>query len=92
MSKAFSLSDIAPRLARARDGLLEERRRYNIELRHDEKMLLKAEQLVAHRELQILRGGNRARYIAERQRKLTWAQEVLARAQERLAQTLDSRP
>jgi 16S rRNA G1207 methylase RsmC len=67
-----TLHDIAPRLARARDLLAEQResrRRYNA-------LLLKAERNLAHRELQLARAYATRRavrnrqYMEARQRKL----------------------
>lgn len=90
------LRDIAPRLALARDQALNE----ILVRRHVERRLsderLRAERLVAHRELQLIRAGARpgshghghARYLGIRQRKLDQARGVLERvvkAQERLS-------
>lgn len=75
------LNSIAPRLARARDqhehlaGIAYQQHRKRVQKR------LELERLVAHRELQLVRAQHRgnARYIAERQRKLSSAQRALAR-------------
>lgn len=81
---AVSLHDIAPRLARARDGLLAQRRHERF-LRHSHREReLSLERLVAHRELQEVRAANtgNGRYIAARARKLKAAQRMLARHHE----------
>lgn len=78
---SFSLHDIAPRLARARDQLVEDRRREKAERKRRGYLSLRAERLVAHRELQLVRAmstGN-GKYIMARRRKLKAAQRQLAR-------------
>jgi hypothetical protein len=78
-----SLAEIAPRLARARDQLVAERRLDGRRRLHVRRLLLDAERLVAHRELQLIRAG-RTRdpgYIARRQRKLEAARKALKRLQ-----------
>lgn len=80
---AFSLHDVAPRLARARDAWIveqilfaaEQRREAQREIRLATKRL-KADRLLAHRELQALRAettGN-PQYVRQRLRKLEAAQ------------------
>lgn len=71
-AQAVRLRDIAPRIGRARDGLLEDWRRERAGRMHHQRLLLAAERLVAHRELQLVRALNtrKGRYIVERQRKL----------------------
>ena len=76
-----SLHDIAPRLARARDLLLEIRRRERRARRARREAELKAEWLLAHRELQLVRAqhtGDR-RYIKRREHKLKQARKQMAR-------------
>lgn len=82
-----TLAEIAPGLAHSRDQIvgrrhLEGRRKLN-----HRRLLLAAERLVAHRELQLIRAGNGhgPRYIAERQRKLDAAQYQLDRLREEAA-------
>lgn len=84
MSSAFSLHDIAPRLARARDQLVAERRqarKYRAWLRN---CVLDAERILAHRELQVIR-GRRGKYIARRHRLVEEAKRELAYYQSALA-------
>lgn len=78
------LDDLAPRIARAyraevRDLALARERR-----RTARKRLLKAEWLVAHRDLQLQRAQaiGRRKYIAQRAAKLTAAREELRKAQD----------
>lgn len=83
----FSLHQVAPRLARAREQRREELRVASAERRHVLQLLLAAERCVAHRELQLQRAfvtGN-GKYIAERFRKLSQAQRELERLQKRHA-------
>ncbi len=77
----FSLHDIAPRLARARDQLREERRKERIARDRHRRESLKAERLVAHRELQLERANatGKGRYIMARRRKLRAAQREMAK-------------
>jgi hypothetical protein len=76
-----SLYDIAPRLARARDVLVEESRRERARRLHLMRLMLKAERNVAHRELQLARAqvGRDPKYMAYRERKLKAAERELAR-------------
>jgi len=78
---AVRLRDIAPRLAKARDGLLDDRRRERAGREHIARLKLRAERNLAHRELQLVRASSTrdGRYIAERQRKLRAAQEQMAK-------------
>lgn len=76
------LADIAPRLARARDQLLAERRIQEVERLAFISERLRLERLVAHRELQFLRAHGR-RYAAERARKLAQARGALERLERR---------
>lgn len=79
----FCLRDVAPRLARARDArvvelreeALTQRRKAVAEMRR-QNALLKADRLLAHRELQALRAGmtGDAKYVKRRYRKLDAAQ------------------
>lgn len=67
-----SLYDIAPRLARARDEWVLEQQRIARRRERARRELLRAERLLAHRDLQLVRAwntGNR-KYIAWRERKL----------------------
>ncbi len=79
------LSDVAPRLARARDEWEDMAREHRRQARVRATKRLQVERLVAHRELQLLRAGasGNRRYIAERQRKL----DAALRAQQRLQTT-----
>lgn len=81
---SFSLHDIAPRLARARDQLVEERRRERAGREHIARLKLRAERNLAHRELQLARASaaDNGRYIAERHRKLAAARAQMARINE----------
>lgn len=78
------LADIAPRLAKARDQLLEDRRRERAERRRLAQLTLSAERNLAHRELQLVRAFHtgKPKYIAERQRKLDAAKREVARYRE----------
>ncbi len=75
----FSLYQVAPRLAKARDERREELRVAAVRRRRVADLILKAERLVAHRDLQLVRAYDTrsSRYIAERQRKLKAAQSQL---------------
>ena len=81
LREATCLHDIAPRLARARDGLLAQWAAEAVERRRLADLTLHAEWLVAHRELQLIRAEatGRARYIVKRQEKLAWARANLKR-------------
>jgi hypothetical protein len=78
------LRDIAPRLAKAHAERLEElrleaeeRRVKDAKTAHEATLRLRADWLVAHRELQVIRAlhtGSR-RYMKHRQRKLAEAQQ-----------------
>lgn len=81
-----TLAALAPRLARARDELLADRRRARVRRGYLRTMVLKRERLLAHRELQFARAcatGN-GRYITARQRKLDVALRELLFFQEQL--------
>lgn len=75
----FRLADRCPRLGRARDDLLLRRDRFDREERRRTNRLLRAERLLAHRELQLIRAGfrNERRYVALRQRKLDAARRLV---------------
>jgi hypothetical protein len=78
-----SLHEIAPRLARARDGLVTDRRSARRRRRLLRDSVLHREWLVAHRDLQLARAsatGN-GRYILRRRRLLDAARAGLARFQ-----------
>jgi hypothetical protein len=77
--KPFSLHDIAPRLARARDQRREELRVASAQRRHMQQLLLKAERCVAHRDLQL----QRAFIIDKRFRMLRQAEAELSRLQQK---------
>ena len=79
------LSDVAPRLARARDEWEAIAREHRRQARIRATKRLQVERLVAHRELQLLRAcaTGRRDYIAERRRKL----DAALRAQQRLRTT-----
>lgn len=88
------LADIAPRLAKARDQLeasfaQSERDREQVaaHVRHLETEVAALVRLVAHRDLMLLRAcsSGRAGWIAERSRKLSWAQKRLAKREAELA-------
>jgi hypothetical protein len=76
-----TLAQVAPRLAKAHR---ERQREIEVEARkerHRQTMLLKAERLEAHRDLQLIRAyatGDR-RYIERRERKLDQARREVAR-------------
>jgi hypothetical protein len=79
----FRLEWIAPRLALARDQRVAELIA-EYEARHRARQdLQRAEWLVAHRELQLIRAGarNDRRYVARREAKLVRARQDLARIQ-----------
>lgn len=82
-----SLSEIAPRLARARDQRVARLRYEAAERARYRRLSLKAERLIAHRELQLVRAyaTGDGRYIAARQRKLAAARRELAAVEERAA-------
>jgi hypothetical protein len=82
------LAVFAPRLARARDALVEQLRRERRERGRLRALVTKAERLVAHRELQLVRAYATAKgsYIKERQRKLRAAQRERASYEQRLGQ------
>lgn len=73
------LADIAPRLARARDQIVEERRRLAEVERGLSERWMQVRWLVEHRDLQLLRAGAKGdrHYIAERQRKLDRARRQM---------------
>ena len=78
---AFGLHAIAPRLARARDAFLASQREHARRERRRLAGLERAEQIVIHRELQLLRAGATGdrRYVARRQHKLDQARALVAR-------------
>jgi hypothetical protein len=86
MSAGFSLSSIAPRLARAPDAWLTEAAAIRAERRRLNELELHKERLVAHRDLQLCRsqaagrmGSNRRlSWITRRDEKLGEAQRELA--------------
>ncbi len=83
----MKLHEIAPRLAQARGLLVEILRRERDERFRQRARELKAERLVAHRELQLVRAqmtGDR-RYIARREDKLKRALRERARIERRAA-------
>ena len=80
------LSDIAPRLARARDQFLAHRAKVLADRAEADRValmrqakLVELQRLVAHRELQLIRAyaTGRGRYIVARQRKLEQARRRL---------------
>lgn len=85
--RCFKLHEIAPRLARARDSLVLQRREERKERTMARDALYAAERTLAHRELQLVRAQNsgRRRYIIERERKLKDIRLELDRAVTRLA-------
>lgn len=75
-----SLHDIAPRIARARDGWVAEQARIARERARLDDALLRKQWLVDHRELQLLRAAGspvgpqrKRRWVAARARKLEQA-------------------
>lgn len=76
-----TLATIAPRLAKAQRERMREIEAEHAQEQHRQAMLLRAQRLVAHRELQLVRAGwtHSPRYIAERQRKLEAARTELRR-------------
>ena len=80
----MKLSDIAPRLGRARDQILEERRTVRERRRRLIADRLRLDQLVAHRELQYVRAlkTGRRRYMDTRARKLEEARAARARLED----------
>lgn len=85
------LADIAPTLAVARDEFLRERRSQRAHIAVLERLILKAQSCVAHRELQLIRALNTGdgRYIARRQKKLANAQRDLDRHRRQRAELGD---
>lgn len=81
---ATKLADIAPRLARARDQILEERRLARERRRRLIDDRLRLDRLVAHRELQYIRAlkTGRRRYMDTRARKLEEARAARARLED----------
>lgn len=75
-----SLHEVAPRLARARDSLVAERRAARTWRRWHSERELHLLWLVSHRELQLERANakGRGQYIDRRRRKLAEAREELA--------------
>lgn len=78
--------EVAPRLARAHDQLVAERRWrqwYRLELLDE---VLRNERLLVHRELQLIRAGNRRsqKYVNKRDAKLREARSRLAGARHAL--------
>lgn len=78
-----TLASIAPRLAKARDELVGERRRACVRRKMLREAVAKRERLVAHRELQLIRAGavrsrTAGRYVSERWSKLDQAKRELA--------------
>jgi hypothetical protein len=84
---SFSLHDVAPRLAKARDQRREELRVASAQRRHLATLLLDAERRVAHRELQLVRSyaTRNLKYIAHRQQKLKVAESQLEYARRQAA-------
>jgi len=78
--RPFDLASIAPRLALARDQVVAERAAFAKAEAAYQKRKLQLEWLIAHRELQLARGGftRDRRYIAWRTRKLETARRELA--------------
>lgn len=76
-----ALAEIAPGLAYSRDQIVRRRHLEGRRKLNERRLLLAAERLVAHRELQLIRAGNGhgSKYIAARQRKLVAAQRQLDR-------------
>jgi hypothetical protein len=87
-SRFVSLHDIAPRLARARDQLIEERRLARKEREHLRREVLRAQWRVDHRDLQLVRAAstNDGGYIRRRQRLLKAAKAELAYYKRRAAE------
>ena len=83
----FSLRDVAPRLARARDELVWERAQARRERRWLRSRVLDAERVLAHRDLQLIRAcaTGKRRQIRRRQRLLDEVRRELATYRERLA-------
>lgn len=75
------LRDNCPRLALARDQFLREKRRREIRYMQLVDDRLRAERLVSHRDLQLIRSYQRRdlRYIKRRQDKLDSAKRLLER-------------
>lgn len=82
-----TLAEIAPRLARARTQFVEERRVRRRELTRARTDLLRAERLLAHRELQFIRAGARRsrRYLDLRAAKLQDAERLVERLRAKVA-------
>lgn len=80
------LADVAPRLARARDGWLAEQRARDLRRYHLTCDRLRLERLVAHRDLQLQRAQARGSgsYIKARRHKLEDAQRLLDNVTRRL--------
>lgn len=76
-----TLAVIAPRLAKAHRERTREIEAERAQEQHRRTMLLRAQRLVAHRELQLVRAGwtHSPRYIAERERKLEAARAEMRR-------------
>jgi hypothetical protein len=77
----FSLHDVAPRLALARDQWVEEQRVEAVREMRLVNARLRADRLLAHRELQALRAGTtKSRsYVRQRYRKLDQAKKIRKR-------------
>jgi hypothetical protein len=91
------LTDIAPRLARARDAYLIALRQEDTERLRLICLISDIERLVAHRDLQLIRSESRgrarrnAKYMAYRQRKLANAEARLIELRDQLAHIADWR-
>lgn len=92
-----SFADIAPRLARAHAAYVVALRREDTERLELLGEVVRAEALVAHRDLQLARAGSTRRaarnavYMAERHLKLKDAEAWLARLRSRLVHLSDWR-
>jgi hypothetical protein len=89
-----TLAQFAPRLARARDQLVEQRWRQRQERRWLRDQVLESERVLAHRELQLIRAGatrsgwrirRRTRLLAEIREQLATYRKLLAEAEREAA-------
>lgn len=88
--RCTTLAEFAPRLAKARDQLIEARRKARAERRWLGERLVESERVLAHRELQLVRAGatgsrfkirRRQRLLEESRREVERFRVLLAEAE-----------
>jgi hypothetical protein len=86
--RCTTLAEFAPRLARARDQIFNERRKAQAQRRWLGERLVESERVLAHRELELIRSGaSNSRFkIRRRQRLLEESKAAVKRYRELVAQ------